>query len=78
MPTPRALSVSGILYMLLPGLLLLAGCTQQAVYEAIQNSERLECQKEARTVLYLECMERFSLPYEDYKQQRDAILKGDS
>lgn len=53
----------------------LAGCTNQQVYTAIQDSQKVECQKYPDT-RYEECMAELGEPYEEYESDRRE-LEGD-
>ncbi|MCP5123517.1 MAG: hypothetical protein H6984_13770 [Pseudomonadales bacterium] len=54
--------------------LALAACSQRQVYDTIQNNQQLECQKLPGTQ-YEECMKQVSEPYDDYKRERDELVK---
>ncbi|MCB1701777.1 MAG: hypothetical protein H6985_12075 [Pseudomonadales bacterium] len=49
-------------------------CSNEQVYNAIQQNRQLECQKLPGTQ-YEECMREFSQPYKDYKRERDELTK---
>ncbi len=55
-------------------LLGLAACSQQQVYDAVQQNRQFECQKLPGTQ-YEECMERYSEPYEEYERERQQLLR---
>ncbi len=52
-------------------LALIAGCSNKQLYGALQDSQKVECQKYPDT-RYEECMERLSTPYEEYENDRTA------
>jgi len=54
--------------LLLPGM---AGCSQRELYHAVQDAQRLECQKypDAR---YDTCMEALDTPYDAYARELAA------
>jgi hypothetical protein len=54
--------------------LVLSGCSNRQVYDAIQKNRQLECQKLPGTQ-YEECMKQFSEPYDEYKRERDELTK---
>jgi len=47
-------------------------CSNQQVYNAIQESQRVDCQQYPET-RYEDCMEQLDKPYEDYEEERDAL-----
>ena len=51
-----------------------AGCTNQQVYEAIQNSQRVGCQGLPQGA-YEECMQKHSKPYHEYERERSEVVK---
>ena len=55
--------------VLLSFLLGLTGCSNQQVYNAIQDSQKVECQKYPDT-RYEECMQQLATPYEEYEAER--------
>lgn len=59
--------------ILLVGLCLFApGCSNQQVYNAIQESQRVDCQQYPDT-RYEECMQQLEKPYGDYEEEREAL-----
>jgi hypothetical protein len=52
-------------------LLALAGCTDQQIYETVQNNQQLECQRYPDT-RYEECMRQSGTSYEEYKKTIDV------
>ncbi len=52
-------------------LTVLIGCTNEQVYTAVQDSQRIECQKYPDT-RYEECMEQLNTPYDEYEMNREA------
>jgi hypothetical protein len=52
--------------------LLLLGCTNKQVYNAVQDAQVLECQQYPDT-RYDRCMEELSVPYEEYERDRRAL-----
>lgn len=58
-------------------LVLLAGCSNRAVYENIQINQRQACLN-VPPPEYDACMARVSQPYEDYeRERREAIEEKD-
>jgi hypothetical protein len=51
-------------------LVLLASCTNQAVYESIQSDARLECNRESTPSAQEKCREKL-LPYKEYERKRN-------
>jgi hypothetical protein len=51
-------------------LVTLTACTDQQIYEAVQNNQQLECQQYPDT-RYEECMRQSGTPYKDYKKTLD-------
>jgi hypothetical protein len=49
-----------------------AGCSNQQVYNAIQESQRVDCQQYPDT-RYDECLQQLEKPYGDYAEERDAL-----
>ncbi|GAB3284852.1 hypothetical protein [Parahaliea aestuarii] len=55
--------------ILLSVLASVTGCSNQQVYNAIQDSQKVECQKYPDT-RYEECMQQLDTPYEEYEAER--------
>ena len=53
-------------------IVLLAGCSNRAVYENIQHQNRQDCQTLPPSQ-YDECMEAASKRYDEYKRERDEM-----
>ena len=51
----------------------LTSCTNQYLYDAIQQNQRLECQERPLSE-FDACMEAHSESYEDYQQKRQQTL----
>ncbi|MEE4190916.1 MAG: hypothetical protein V2I66_05025 [Halieaceae bacterium] len=49
------------------------GCSNKAVYEAVQQSNKHECEKNQESVRE-RCMEQLGESYEDYERSRQEIL----
>ena len=60
-----------VAYVLLVSVLL-AGCSNQQLYNAVQDSQKVDCQKYPDT-RYEKCMEEFSVPYEEYESDRRGL-----
>ena len=56
---------------------LVQACSQQQVYDAIQQNRQLECQKLPGTQ-YEECMKQYSEPYEEYERERQELLREEA
>jgi uncharacterized lipoprotein NlpE involved in copper resistance len=54
-------------------LLILAGCSNRAVYGGIQTSNRIEC-LELPPSQYDECMEDANRSYDEYEREREKDL----
>lgn len=52
-----------------------AGCSNKAVYDNIQHSNRQEC-AHVPPPQYEECLERSSRSYEEYEREREAVVGG--
>lgn len=52
----------------------ITGCTNKQVYTAVQQNRQFECQKLPQSQ-YEECMKDYDQSYEDYANDREAILK---
>ncbi len=50
-------------------------CSSRQVYDSIQHSQKLECQKVPYSE-YDECIERTNESYDNYKQKREEVIKG--
>jgi len=50
-------------------------CSNQQVYHAIQDSQRVDCQRYPDT-RYEECIQQLDTPYEDYAEEREALGDG--
>jgi hypothetical protein len=49
---------------------LLFGCTNEQIYNTVQENQKLECQKYPDT-RYQDCMEGLSTSYRDYKREQN-------
>jgi len=52
-------------------LLCSAACSNEQIYNAVQENQKLECQKYPDT-RYEECMKELSTPYREYEEERRA------
>ena len=52
--------------------ILLAACSQKAVYDNIQLNNRTQCDR-APLSEYDDCMARTNKPYEDYDRERQEV-----
>lgn len=63
---------------LILGILVLAvglcSCTNKQVYDSVQNSNKLECDK-LQTVQREECLKRLAPEYDKYEAEREKLLK---
>jgi hypothetical protein len=48
----------------------LTSCSSEQIYNAVQNNQKLECQKYP-DVRYEECMDRLNTSYDDYETDRN-------
>lgn len=66
------------MYLRLLGLILtsglIAGCSNQQVYETIRHNQQLDCQK-MPDPQYEDCMQQAGVPYTEYKKQREELLR---
>ena len=69
----RGKARTGGLLLLLAAWLLQA-CSNQQVYDAIQQNRQLECQKLPGTQ-YEDCMKQYSEPYQEYERERQELLQ---
>lgn len=53
------------------------GCSNQATYEALQQSQRNECAKLPQGQ-YEDCMREVNVPYDDYERERQELIKADN
>jgi len=60
-----------LLLMLL--LILIAGCSNRQIYDAIQANQKNECLK-IPSPEYEKCMERINKPYDKYEEERQEVL----
>lgn len=58
-------------------LVLLAACSNKAVYDSVQNDQRWQCEKEPLSAQQ-ECRERVAKSYDQYERERQELLEGDS
>ena len=57
--------------------LLVTACSNEQIYTAIQENQRLECSKLPEPQ-YEKCMKELETPYDEYEKDRQEILKGES
>ena len=55
-------------------LLLVAGCTNQQVYNGAREANRQECQKLQQGEMQ-RCLQRLDVNYDEYQRQREELLK---
>ena len=65
-----------VVVVILPATLV-CSCTNQQVYNAIQENQRLECSKMPMPQ-YDRCMKELQTPYDKYEKERQEILEGES
>ncbi len=53
---------------------MLAACSNKQVYEAVQQANIQECQKNHKSARE-RCIEQVSQPYEDYQRSRQAAMQ---
>ena len=56
-------------------LVLLSGCGNQQVYEAIQGNQRFECHK-LPSPEYEACLERYEESYDAYQESREKAVSS--
>ncbi len=61
-----------ILYIFVCASLLIA-CTNQEVYDAVQENRQQECQNLPPSA-YEDCTEQHSEPYDEYERKRQEVL----
>ncbi len=47
------------------------GCAENAAYNTAQRSAQVECNKEPTQELYQQCMKKNSMPYREYKAEKN-------
>ncbi|MCQ3829098.1 hypothetical protein HXX02_06550 [Microbulbifer elongatus] len=55
--------------------LLVSACSNQQIYEGIQQNRLQNCEKYP-DAQYAECLARHQKDYEEYERERQALLKG--
>ncbi|OZG72135.1 hypothetical protein BTA51_17410 [Hahella sp. CCB-MM4] len=68
----RIFTGPGITVVLLP-ISILAGCSNQGMYDSIRYSNQVECRKLPQPQ-YEECMQQNSMEYDDYRREREKVL----
>lgn len=58
-------------------ILVLAGCTNQQIYNAVQENRRMECGKLPQNQ-YEECIRDYSTSYQEYERARQASSNNES
>jgi len=66
----RIKAVVNIIFVLLTAI----ACSQQGAYTALQKQHEIRCNRVPESD-YEACMEEAKKQYDDYKQQRDEIVK---
>ena len=56
-------------------LLAISGCINQQIYESVQHSNKLECEKNPEYSRE-KCLRQVNEPYEDYEAHRQSTLEG--
>jgi len=56
-------------------IIFVAGCSNRAVYENLQFNKRTECIKLPHSQ-YDECMEGMNKSYDEYKRERDELIRS--
>ncbi|HEY6527239.1 MAG TPA: hypothetical protein VIZ65_00995 [Cellvibrionaceae bacterium] len=52
-------------------LMAVSGCAENAAYNTAQRSAQSECTNEPTQELYQRCMKNNSMPYREYKTEKD-------
>lgn len=52
----------------------MSGCGTRQIYEGLQNSQRMRCQKFPKPE-YEECVERADASFEEYRKNRDELRR---
>jgi len=55
--------------------LLLVGCSNSQIYNAVQENRRMECSKLPQNQ-YEDCVGKYDTPYAVYERERQALKKG--
>ena len=59
--------------ILLPGVLLISACSNQSLYDAMQDNLEQECRRMPAGAQE-DCLAELDSDYEEYQRQRDEIL----
>jgi len=59
------------------GVILLAGCTNREIYEAIQQNRQSACAA-LSTPQYEQCMQGYKEPYDSYREKREELFQVES
>ena len=63
--------------MIIPCLLLSAGCSQQAWYEGFRESERQKCYESLSQSAVQQCMDNVNrLSYPQYQKEREGLIQN--
>jgi len=57
--------------------LLLAGCSNSQIYDAVQENRHIECSKLPQNQ-YEDCIRNYDTPYAEYERERQALRKGEA
>ncbi|WP_438863996.1 hypothetical protein [Neptunicella sp.] len=61
-------------FLILVALTQITACSNRAVYENMQQHQRIQCLDELPSV-YQECIERTKKSYEEYRRERQEVVK---
>ena len=56
---------------------LMVGCSNSQIYNAIQENRRFECSKLPQNQ-YEECLRKYDTSYTEYERERQALRKGEA
>ncbi len=56
---------------------LMVGCSNSQIYNAIQENRRFDCSKLPQNQ-YEVCLRKYDTPYAEYERERQAIRKGEA
>ncbi len=56
--------------------LVLTACSSRQWYDAVQGSQRHQCNTLTTQEAYEECMAQYDTSYDEYTREREAVIKG--
>lgn len=68
---------SKLVVLILGVAMFLGACTSKALYDMSHENKKQECERKFEGQAREDCMRGYELSYEEYKRERESIIKKD-